>query len=176
MNKFNEVINTIYTRRSVRKFSEKVIPREHLEIIADCARYAPSARNQQKWKFTVVHNREIIARIAEAVGKVLGRDGYDFYKPDALIITSSEKEYAFNIEDNACAMQTIFLAAHSLGIGSVWINQFKGICDDPTIREELRKLGIPDNHAVYGTAALGYGDLPEGFIADKIEGNVAVIE
>ncbi len=172
----NDIINNIYTRRSVRKFSDKRIPTSDLEIIADCARFAPSARNQQKWRFTVVHNREIIARIAEVMAKELDRPGYDFYKPDALILTTSEKDYAFNIEDNACAMQTIFLAAHSLGIGSVWINQFKGMCDRPAIRRELDSLGVPADHAVFGCAALGYGENPEGFKADKVDGNVTIIE
>jgi len=171
----NEVINNILTRRSVRKFSDKRIPVEQLEVIADCARYAPSARNQQKWRFTVVRDRELIASIAAVLGKAIGRDDYDFYKPDALILTSSEKDYKFNREDNACAMQTIFLAAHSLGIGSVWINQFMDMCDVPEVRAVLNELGIPENHAVYGTAALGYGDVPEGFKAEKVTGNVTVI-
>jgi len=171
----NEVINAIYTRRSVRKFADREIPLEQLKVIADCARYAPSARNQQKWRFTVVRDRAVIERLAAVVGKELDRDGYDFYKPAALILTSSEKDYKFRAEDNACAMQNIFLAAHSLGIGSVWINQFTDICDSPAVRTELDKLGIPSDHVVCGTAALGYGDSPEGFKADKVEGNVVII-
>ena len=59
---------------------------------------------------------------------------------------------------NACAMENIFLAAHSLGIGSVWINQLQGICDEPSIREILNDFGIPADHIVYGMAALGYAD------------------
>ena len=78
----NEVINAIYTRRSVRKFADREIPLEQLKVIADCARYAPSARNQQKWRFTVVRDRAVIERLAAVVGKELDRDGYDFYKPE----------------------------------------------------------------------------------------------
>lgn len=47
-------------------------------------------------------------------------------------------------------------AAHSLGIGSVWINQLRGICDEPEIRAILREWKIPDDHVIYGLAALGY--------------------
>ena len=57
-------------------------------------------------------------------------------------------------------MENIFLAAHSLGIGSVWINQLQGICDDPKVRQILSILEIPADHVVYGMAALGYGELP----------------
>ena len=49
-----------------------------------------------------------------------------------------------------------FLAAKSLGIGSCWINQLGQTCDDPDVRAFLTRLGIPENHRVYGCAALGY--------------------
>ena len=45
-----------------------------------------------------------------------------------------------------------------MGIGSVWINQLQGICDEPEIRAVLRELHIPEDHVVYGLAALGYAD------------------
>lgn len=54
--------------------------------------------------------------------------------------------------------KTFFLAAHSLGIGSVWINQLQNICDEPLIRQVLEELAIPSDHVVYGLAALGYSD------------------
>lgn len=78
--------------------------------------------------------------------------------------------------DCACALQNIFLAAKSLGIGSCWINQLGQTCDDPDVRAFLTQLGIPENHRVYGCAALGYAptDAP---VKDKklAEGTVTVI-
>lgn len=56
------------------------------------------------------------------------------------------------------ALENIFLAAHALGIGSVWINQLNGICDEPAVRAVLTKLKIPENHIVWGMAALGYAE------------------
>ena len=49
-----------------------------------------------------------------------------------------------------------FPCAKSLGIGSCWINQLGQTCDDPDVRAFLTRLGIPENHRVYGCAALGY--------------------
>lgn len=129
-----------------------------MKQIVDAALHAPSAMGRQTWKFTVVMNREKIQQLARAAGKVLGREDYDMYSPEALIIPSNSKESRFGRDDNACAMENIFLAAHSLGIGSVWINQLHGICDEPAVREVLREFGIPDDHVVYGLAALGYAD------------------
>jgi nitroreductase len=62
------------------------------------------------------------------------------------------------MEDNACALENIFLAAHSLGIGSVWINQLRHCCDEAEVRAILEEWGIPEDHVVYGIAALGYQD------------------
>lgn len=58
--------------------------------------------------------------------------------------------------DCACAIENMFLAACSLGIGSCWINQLGTTCDDPQVRELLTELGVPENHKVYGCVALGY--------------------
>ena len=58
--------------------------------------------------------------------------------------------------DNACAMQNIYVASEALGLGCVWINQLLDCCDDPQVREILDSLGVPQNHGVYGCAAIGY--------------------
>lgn len=152
----NEVIQNILTRRSVRGFTDKPISREDLELMIKAGLYAPSAKNLQTWKFTALTKREDIDALAKAIEKVLDRSGYDMYKPMAVIIPSNESDSPFGKEDNSCALENIFLAAHSLGIGSVWINQLQGVCDKPEIRELLKKWGIPDNHTVYGMAAIGY--------------------
>ena len=152
----NEAIKNILERRSIRKFSDKQIPREELDLIVKAGLYAPSAMNKQTWKFTVLTKTEDILELAKAVEKQLGREGYDMYKPTVLIIPSNERESKYGRDDNACALENIFLAAWSLGIGSVWINQLHGICDEPEIRALLDKYGIPADHIVFGMAALGY--------------------
>ena len=152
----NEAIKNILERRSVRKFSDKAIPKEELDLIIKAGLYAPSAMNKQTWKFTVLTKSKDIQELAKAVEKQLGRENYDMYKPTVLIIPSNERESKYGRDDNACALENIFLAAWSLGIGSVWINQLHGICDEPEIRALLDKYGIPADHIVFGMAALGY--------------------
>ena len=153
----NPALDCIMTRRSVRSFSDREIDRASLELIAKAACYAPSARNQQKWRFTVIRDREKIAKLAASVAETLGLGcDYNFYKPNAFIICSAPRDYKFGPEDCACALENIFLAAHSFGIGSVWINQLRGICDDANVRPVLRALGLPDENIVFGCAALGY--------------------
>lgn len=152
----NQVMEALLNRRSIRAFEEKPIPREEIEQIVEAGRYAPSGMGRQTWKFTVVVNREKIQKLAAAIEKVLERENYNMYAPEVLIIPSNEKTSKFGKEDNACALENIFLAAYSFGIGSVWINQLQDICDDPQIRAILDEFEIPSDHVVYGMAALGY--------------------
>lgn len=158
MSSGNAVIETILRRRSTRSFCCKALGEEDIRTIVDCALHAPSGMGRQTWKFTVVMNREKIQRLAAVIGKELGRDGYTMYAPEVLIIPSNEKESPFGMEDNACAMENIYLAAEALGIGCVWINQIRTICDVPAIREVLDEFHVPAGHVIYGMAALGYRD------------------
>ena len=164
----NEVIRNLLTRRSVRKFTDQKITKEDLDILLKVAIAAPSGMNKQTWQFTAVTDEEKIQKLAAAVGKALDREKYDIYKPAALIIPSNLRESPWGMEDNACALENIFLAAHSLGIGSVWINQLRHCCDEPEVRKILREWGIPDDHVIYGIAALGYNACKDAIKVDKI--------
>lgn len=152
----NEVMNAILTRRSIRKFTDQPIPEEILKDIVDAALHAPSGMGKQTWQFTVITNKEVISRLVETIGKELGREGYDMYNPAAIFMPSNITGGIWSKEDNACALENAFLAAHSHGVGSVWINQMQNINDRPAIRAILDELGVPADHSVTGMAALGY--------------------
>ncbi len=157
----NPVMEAILTRRSIRSFTGEKITRDSLEMLVEAARYAPSGMNKQLWKFTVVQEPALLQKLAAVIAQELGRDqGYNFYGANVLILASNERDNPHGVEDCACALENIFLAAHSLGIGSVWINQLKGICDVPAVRQVLRQLRLPENHVVLGAAALGYPSGP----------------
>ena len=128
----NTVIQTILNRRSCRSFTEASVQTEDVQTLLACAAAAPS------------------------VGKALGRENYDMYNPAVLIITSNDKTNVFREVDNACAMENIYLASEALGLGCVWINQLKDCFDNPQVRALLNEFGIPENHGVYGCAAVGY--------------------
>lgn len=152
----NETMQAILNRRSIRSYMEKPIPKEELDQIVKAALYAPSGKNLQTWRFTVVTDKEKIRKLAAMVGEKLGRENYDMYDPQVLIIPSNDKASPYGREDNACAMENIFLAAQSFGIGSVWINQVRDVCEDPEVRILLDAWEIPANHEIFGIAALGY--------------------
>ena len=142
----------------VRAYDDRPVEREKIDTLLQCAVHAPSAMNRQTWHFSAVLNREKIAKLAAAVGKALGNEKYDMYKPAALIIPSNELigDTGITSWDNACALENIFLAAHSMGLGTVWINQLSDTCDVPEVRAVLTEFGVPENHKVFGVAAIGY--------------------
>ena len=152
----NETIKTILARRSCRAFTEQAVSEADIRQILDCALSSASGMGKQTWQFTAVMNREKIQQLAKAVGKALEREEYDMYNPDVLIITSNDKDSKYREVDNACAMQNIYVACEALGLGCVWINQLLTCYDNPDVRKILDSFGIPQNHGVYGCAAIGY--------------------
>ena len=153
----DQIFENIRTRRSVREFLDKRIAREDLETIVQAGAWAPTAMNKQTFQFTVLTDKEEIASLAAAVGAALGNPAYDFYRPAALVLVSNDKDAGTNpLADAACAMQNMFLEAHALGIGSVWMNQLRDTSDDPAVRAKLRAYGVPDAQIVWAVCALGY--------------------
>ena len=153
----NQILTNIKTRRSVRKFKETQIDRVDLEEILTAGLFAPSARNTQNWQLTVVQGEEKLSGLHKVVAGVIGNPDYHrFYNAPTLVLVSTPSDYIHGPFDSSVVLENIFLAAHSLGIGSVWINQLQDISDNPEVRTVLSELKVPENHRVYGCAALGY--------------------
>jgi nitroreductase len=169
-------MENILSRRSIRRFLDKPVEKEKLDEILTAALWAPSGMNRQTWQFTAVTNRGKLKTFYETIAKVLGRENYDFYNAAALVIPSNDRESRWGKEDNACAMENIFLAARSLGVGSVWLNQLQEISDNGEIRAILTEFGIPAQHVVYGMAALGYAAPGEGEKIPPRKGILKIVE
>jgi len=112
------VLEAIKTRRSIRQFTDEPIGKESLEKLLDAARWAPTASNQQRWRFVVVTSptmKQLIKKFAPGI----------FAMPAAFIVICAEKEADANpwdeatyLADCAIAAQNIMLAAWEMGIGS----------------------------------------------------------
>lgn len=166
----NEVLNNIRTRRSIRKYQDKQVPKDVVERIVEAGLWAPSAMNRQPWRLTVVRGRaridHLTAELKAAVERmtenpykaITGKDSYSIgYKAPTLVIVSADLATSVMTQgDCACVMQNMFLAAHSLGVGSCWINQLGSACNEPGFRAVLDSLGVPSGYFVHGVAALGY--------------------
>ncbi|MDF2592581.1 MAG: nitroreductase family protein, partial [Clostridia bacterium] len=63
----NETLKNIKNRRSVRAYQAEQIKEEELQMILEAGIYAPNARNQQSWHFTVIQSKELLDRMSKAV-------------------------------------------------------------------------------------------------------------
>ena len=85
------------------------------------------------------------------------KEDYNFYYyAPTLIIASNRPNYENAMADCALALENIFLAAQSLGLGSCYINQLHWLRNDTKLRNYLFELGIPKEHTICSSAALGY--------------------
>lgn len=156
----NEIMQNILTRRSVRAFRPDQVKDEDLEQILQAGLYAPSAMNRQTWQFTVVQGEDHLQTLTKVMQKALNNPNYNFYQPPTLILVSNVRENGNAFADTGCAMENMLLAAHSLGLATVWINQLKDTCDLPEVRRVLDGFGVPASHIVCATVALGYAKEP----------------
>lgn len=161
----NEVIKAILNRRTVRAFTDEPLKREQLEIIAECGCWAPSSWNDQSTRFAVITDAGLIERLAKNAQKHL--DGelseYNFFGARQIIVLYDKRENINRLADAGCAAENMLLAAHSMGIGGVWINQFTPIsyCPD-TVRLLNETLGIAEDEIVCAVLAFGYpAEIPQ---------------
>jgi nitroreductase len=143
-----EVLETIRTRRSIRKYRREKIPDSCLEKILEAARWAPSAKNAQPWNFIVLKNEEIRKKVAEATtfGKFLAS------APLGICVIVDPEKSNHPVEDGSAATQNILLAAHSLGLGACWIGSYDSVYEE-SVKEILK---VPKGKRLLSIVSIGF--------------------
>ena len=168
----NETMTAIMSRRSIRKFKAEQIGDTELQAIMEAAIHAPSAINQQKWYFTVIQDRGVMAKMADAIKQELLKSGIEFFverakspdfnvfyhAPTVVIITADEKAGFVEIDCGAAA-ENMALAAASLDIGSCFIGLSRFLFESKKADEYKKELGIPEGYKFVISLALGYRDM-----------------
>lgn len=119
-----DLFEAIQSRRTIRTFTGKKIPKDDLERIVDAGRLAPSARNRQTWDFVVITERAILDQIVSRFPPSRKYDTFEDGKFDgisAIIAVIVEGSSEYWREDGSAATQNMLLAARDLGWGSCWI-------------------------------------------------------
>lgn len=148
----NSIIDLIISRRSIRKYSDKEISKENIELILKSAMYAPSAMNLQPWHFIVFDDKKVFEDLILAIPH-----SEMIRSADKCILvcgdTEKEKNESWLIQNCSASIQNILLAAHSLGIGSCWI----AIHGMAQIIENVKKhFELPNNILPVALISLGY--------------------
>jgi len=124
-----DVLECIKTRRSIRKYENKPIPKEIIEDIIDCARLAPTANNVQPWEFVVVTEKATREKLAEIA------DYGKFIKDAPVCIVVFCKDTKYYLEDGSASTENILLASWAYGVGSCWVAG-----DKKKYAEQVKKL------------------------------------
>lgn len=153
----SQLMEIIKSRRSTRAFKPTLPPKDDVLQLVEAAEWAPSGMGKFLWHFTVIYSAEKSYKLARAVAEADNRGPeYNFYGAPVNIIISYKRDEHHAFVDGAAAMQNILLMATELGLGSCWINQIRETCDAPGVRALLTECGVPEDHIVIGSAAIGY--------------------
>ncbi len=174
----NEIINTIKERRSIRKFKPDIPAKEDIRQIIEAGLYAASGKGKQSAITIAVTNQELRNRLSSDNCKIGGWEaGYDpFYGAPAILIVLADKSRPTGIYDGSLVMGNMMLAAHALGLGSIWIHRAKEEFEMPEYQQLLKDLGIQGQWEGIGHCAIGYVDGEPPRPAPRKDGRVYFIE
>ncbi len=153
-----DIEEAIKKRRTIRRFTQKPIPREILKKLIDYARVAPMARNVQGLEYIIVENSEIREKLFKLI-KFAGSLPEDQRTPEPgreptayiIVLVNTEIKPSFFDFDIGAAVENILLGAVKYGIGSCWMANIN-------VRKIKSLLEIPDQYQVKHVISLGYPD------------------
>ncbi|MGM9823715.1 MAG: nitroreductase family protein [Muribaculaceae bacterium] len=155
MNK--EFHDMLFTRHSIRKYTDEPIDGEHVKLLLEAALLAPSGKSVRPWEFVVVEDKEVLAKMSEC--RPFGSGPVAKCKL-AIVVCGDPGKTDVWVEDCTIAATYIQLQAEALGLGSCWI-QMRGRFDkDNNESADLIRelLDIPGEQQVECIIVLGHKD------------------
>ena len=148
------LFEVIAKRRAIRKYEPYRIPRHHLKKMLDAARLAPSANNNQPWRFIVVEDQKKKDLLAKpSTQSFIG-------EANAIVVVLGDSKggccgrSVWTTQDPMIATEHIVLAATALGYGTCWIANYQS--RPKAWEDEVRKtLKIPDYLEIVVLVAIG---------------------
>ena len=173
-----ELLDLIKYRRSIRKYSDKQIPKEDLQKIIEAGAYAPNAGGGQRSIIVAVHNRELTEKIgimnlakfdrSKLLGSYVSKEQPSviddtsikngFYGAPTVCIIFTPKNFLYGIPDSFCIAENMVLEATNLEISSCMVARGEETFDNDFGRELLKKWEIPDGFIARCFVLLGYCD------------------
>lgn len=145
-----DFVQTIFARRSIRKYTSEPVGEETVKTLLETAMAAPSSSNRKPWHFIVVTDRQTLASLAEAhpYGKML-------FEAMLCIATCGDPAISESawVQDCSAATENLLLAVTALGLGSVWLGVYPKEERMAFTRQILR---IPGNIVPLNLVSIGH--------------------
>ena len=170
------ITDTLYTRRSIRRYTDRPVPPELIDQLLDAATRAPSLHNSQPWRFAVITASNVKAQLADRMGERLRADrlrANDHLEeidrdvarsrqritsaPVAIVVCLStinlddQYERLMAVQSVAASIENLLLAAHEAGLGACWMAA-PLYCPD-VVRDVLQ---LPDDWESQALITIGY--------------------
>jgi nitroreductase len=145
-----EFVQTIFARRSIRKYTDEPVGEEDVKTLLEAAMAAPSASNRKPWQFVVVTERQTLGALAEAHphGKML------FEAPLCISVCGDLTEMErYWVQDCSAATENLLLAVTALGLGAVWLGIYPKEDRVAAVREIL---GLPETITPLNLVSIGH--------------------
>lgn len=155
-----ETLQAIFSRRSVRRYSDRPVSPETLRAILCAGMAGPSCVNARDWCFVVVQNKQTLAAMADANGD----PARPLRSAAAGILVCGDLARSFPpapdywVIDGAIAAQNMVLAAQALGVGSVWLGTW---LQQDRVARQAALFGLPEFIVPHSILALGYPESSE---------------
>ncbi|MBP5356486.1 MAG: nitroreductase family protein [Prevotella sp.] len=147
----NPVLSNIMERRSIRKYLDKLVEHEKLEMVVKCGINAPSGMNAQPWAVRVVEDQKLIADVNEAANRSL------FYGAPALICVCTPTNGGDL--DAGLLGENMMLAAQSLGLGTCCLGgPVRFLVSNEKCKFFLDRIDIPTDYRLNYILSIGYPD------------------
>lgn len=144
-------------RRSIRKYQDKQVEKEKIDLIMQQALMSPSSKRTNGWEFYIVDNKELLYNLSKC--REMGSKFLE-NAPLAIVVCACPDKSDVWFEDASIASIIIQLAAADLDLGSCWVQVYKRMYSETETAGEYIKnlLHIPDNLEVLNIVSIGYKD------------------
>lgn len=164
--KGNDVIETIMSRRSIRKYLDKPVEHEKLATVAKCGINAPNAMNQQQWAVRVVEDQNFIKETTEifkkAMPEMVKRDANfkNMYRnAPNIIVVATPKGDSWGLLNAGLLGENMMIAAKALGLGTCCLGSpARFLQDNEACKSYVAKLNLPQDYEICYVLAIGYPD------------------
>lgn len=154
----NEVITTILSRQSVRKYKPQQVTDDELLTVLEAGTYAPTSRGLQSPYIVAVQNEAICTELRRMNAEIMGVTSDPYYAAPTIVLVFVPVDFANGSYDAACVLENMMIAAQAIGLGTCWIHREQEMFDTPRGKELMKAWGLPDGLRGVGALAIGYPD------------------